>query len=56
VRASIGAVTSDLATLARDGAGPAAWLTAPFQAIAATLGQYRGARDEALGRRYPEWA
>ena len=56
LRASIGAVTSDFATLARNGAGPAAWLAAPFQAIAATFGQYRGARDEALGRRYPEWA
>ena len=56
IRASVGAVASDLTTLARDGAGPAAWLSAPLQALAATLGQYRGARDEALGRRYPEWA
>ena len=56
IRASVGAVANDLTTLARDGASPAAWLSAPFQALAATLGQYRGARDEALGRRYPEWA
>ena len=56
VRASCGAVMSDLATLMREGASASAWLAAPAQAVAATLGQYRGARDETNGRPYPEWA
>jgi hypothetical protein len=47
---------SDLGTLARAGAGLGAWLAAPGQALAATYGQYRGARDEASGRPYPDWA
>jgi len=56
LRASAGAVASDLATLARDGARPSAWLSAPAQSLAASYGQYRGARDEAEGRPYPDWA
>ena len=56
VRASAGAVATDLATLAREGARPSAWLAAPAQALAASYGQYRGARDEAFGRPYPDWA
>jgi glycosyltransferase involved in cell wall biosynthesis/GT2 family glycosyltransferase len=56
VRASAGAVASDLATLARDGGSASAWLAAPAQALAASYGQYRGARDEAEGRPYPGWA
>ena len=56
VRSCLGAVISDLGTLARDGAGPRAWVVAPSQALAATYGQYRGARDEANGRPYPDWA
>ncbi len=55
-RASLGAVRSDLGTLARGGAGLQAWLKAPFESVAATYGQYRGARDEARGRPYPAWA
>ena len=56
VRASAGAMASDLATLAREGATASSWLAAPLQALAASYGQYRGARDEARGRPYPEWA
>jgi rhamnosyltransferase len=56
LRASAGAVATDLATLAREGASASAWLAAPAQALAASYGQYRGARDEALGRPYPDWA
>lgn len=56
VGAAMGAVASDLLTLAREGAGPGNWLAAPVQAVAATYGEYRGARDEALSRPYPEWA
>src|SRR2546428_678248 len=56
LRASAGAVAGDLATLAREGAAASAWLAAPAQALAASYGQYRGARDEAEGRPYPEWA
>jgi GT2 family glycosyltransferase len=56
LRASAGAIASDLATLAREGAAAADWLAAPAQALAASYGQYRGARDEAEGRPYPDWA
>ena len=56
MRASAGAIASDLATLAREGARASAWLAAPAQALAASYGQYRGARDEAEGRPYPDWA
>lgn len=56
MRASAGAVASDFRTLAREGADLATWLAAPCQSLAGTYGQYRGARDEALGRPYPEWA
>jgi rhamnosyltransferase len=56
MRASAGAMASDLATLAREGATASAWLAAPAQALAASYGQYRGARDEAEGRPYPDWA
>jgi rhamnosyltransferase len=56
LRASAGAMASDLATLAREGATASDWLAAPAQALAASYGQYRGARDEAEGRPYPDWA
>src|SRR5262249_52595187 len=56
VRASAGALASDLGTLARERASPGAWPRAPAPALAATYGQYRGAKDEACGRPYPEWA
>jgi rhamnosyltransferase len=56
VRSSVGALLSDLRTLGEEGAGVGAWLQAPAQAVAATYGQYRGARDEANGRPYPRWA
>jgi len=56
VRSSIGALVSDLATLAAAGARPGAWLAAPAQALAATYGQYLGSLDEARGRPYPDWA
>jgi len=56
LRASVGAITSDLGTLAREGASAWTWLSAPAQALAASYGQYRGARDEAEGRPYPDWA
>lgn len=55
-RALAGALVSDLGTLAGGGARLGDWLAAPVQAIAATYGQYRGARDEQLGRPYPDWA
>ncbi len=55
-RAAATSVASDLRTLAREGGSPFAWLAAPGQALAALYGQYRGARDERLGRPYPEWA
>src|SRR5262245_32124859 len=54
VRAAAGSVGGDLVDLVRAGARPAALLAAPAQALAAVYGQYRGARDEALGRSYPE--
>ena len=56
VRACAAGVASDLRTLARAGSPASAWLAAPAQALAASYGQYRGARDESLGRPYPEWA
>ena len=56
LRASAGALASDLATLAREGATASSWLAAPAQALAASYGQYLGARDEARGRPYPGWA
>jgi rhamnosyltransferase len=55
-RALLGSLSSDLATLARDGGRPGQWLRAPVQAAAAAYGQYRGSRDERLGRPYPRWA
>jgi rhamnosyltransferase len=55
-RAAAGALSSDLRTLLREGAEAPAWLAAPGQTLAATYGQYRGARDERLGRPYPAWA
>lgn len=54
--AGVGAAGGDLKTLAREGGRPREWLSAPLQAMAAAYGQYRGARDEALGRTYPGWA
>lgn len=56
LRAAALTVAGDLRELVRAGAGPASLLKAPAQAVAATLGQYRGARDEALHCPYPEWA
>jgi GT2 family glycosyltransferase len=56
LRAAAGAVASDLGTLRREGASLGQWLAAPAQALAATWGQYRGARDEAARRPYPRWA
>jgi rhamnosyltransferase len=56
LRAAAGALVSDLSTLAREGASWSLWWSAPCQALAATYGEYRGARDETLGRPYPEWA
>ncbi len=56
LRASAGALLSDLHTLRQAGGSPGQWLSAPFQAVAATLGQYLGARDEARQRPYPDWA
>jgi rhamnosyltransferase len=56
VRAAAGSVAGDLVELARGGAGAGAFLAAPAQSIAAAYGQYRGARDEALGRPYPDWS
>jgi rhamnosyltransferase len=55
-RAAVATVAGDLAMLAREGASPIALLAAPAQAVAAVLGQYRGARDELLERPYPGWA
>jgi len=56
LRAAAGALASDLGTLRTEGANLAQWLAAPAQALAATWGQYRGARDEAARRPYPRWA
>jgi rhamnosyltransferase len=56
LRAALGSLASDLRTLQREGASPRQWLSAPAEALAATLGQYRGARDEARLRPYPDWA
>jgi rhamnosyltransferase len=56
VRACLGATFTDLSALAREGGSPGQWLAAPAQALAATYGQYRGARDEAAARPYPDWA
>jgi hypothetical protein len=47
---------NDLATLRRARAPLRLWLAAPVEALAATLGQYRGARDEERLRPYPDWA
>jgi rhamnosyltransferase len=54
--AGLAAVGGDLRTLATERAVGAGWLSAPLQALAAAYGQYRGARDETLGRPYPGWA
>jgi rhamnosyltransferase len=56
LRAALGTLAGDWRDLIRAGAGPAAFLVAPSQAVAAVYGQYRGARDEARGRDYPKWA
>jgi rhamnosyltransferase len=55
LRALAGTVAGDLRELARTGATPAQVLAAPAQAVAAVLGQYRGARDEACSRPFPAW-
>lgn len=55
-RAMAGSLSSDLSTLARGHGRLSDWLRAPAQAVAASYGQYRGARDERLARPYPEWA
>lgn len=54
--AMAGSLSSDLSTLAQGDGHLSQWLRAPAQAAAAAYGQYRGARDERLGRPYPEWA
>lgn len=56
LRAAAGALARDLSTLGREGAPLRQWLAAPVQALAATWGQYSGARDEAARRPYPRWA
>lgn len=56
VRACLGTAVGDLSTLAREGSGLVAFVSAPAQAVASVYGQYRGARDEALARPYPGWA
>jgi rhamnosyltransferase len=56
LRAAAGGMAGDVAMLTRAGAAPALLLAAPVQAAAALYGQYRGARDEVLGRPYPDWA
>jgi GT2 family glycosyltransferase len=56
LRAAAGATASDLGALRGQGANVGQWLAAPAQAVAATWGQYRGARDEAMRRPYPRWA
>jgi GT2 family glycosyltransferase len=56
VRAALGSLVSDMATLTRCAAPPRAWLAMPAQALAATWGQYRGGRDEVLGRPHPDWS
>ncbi len=56
VRATAWAMLNDLHTLRQADASPGQWLAAPLQAVAATLGQYLGARDEARARPYPDWA
>jgi rhamnosyltransferase len=55
VRASLGAASVDLLALLRAGGPLSAFLSAPAQALASVYGQYRGARDEVIGRPYPEW-
>ncbi len=55
-RSSAVAIVRDLQALAGDGAGVLALAAAPLQSIAAVYGQYRGARDETLGRPYPAWS
>lgn len=56
VRAVAGTIAGDLRALAAAGAPAAAWLRAPAQSLAAVLGQWRGAQDEAGGRPYPRWS
>jgi rhamnosyltransferase len=55
IRAVVGTVIGDSVVLARARSPLSARLAAPAQAVAAVYGQYRGARDEVLGRPYPEW-
>lgn len=56
VRAALGSVVDDLALLWCERAPVRLWLAAPGQALAATLGQYRGGRDETRLLPYPDWA
>jgi glycosyltransferase involved in cell wall biosynthesis len=56
VRAAVLAVARDVGHLLRAGASPTALVAAPAQSVAAVLGQYRGARDEAARRPYPAWS
>jgi GT2 family glycosyltransferase len=55
-RAAAGTTVADVMELVRAGGGPTAFLWAPARSVAATYGQYRGARDEARGRPYPRWS
>jgi rhamnosyltransferase len=56
VRAAAGTIVGDLRALSAAGAPAAAWVRAPAQSLAAVLGQWRGAQDEAGGRPYPRWS
>ncbi len=55
-RAALARAAADLVLLWREGAPARLWLAAPWQALAAALGQYRGARDETRLAPYPDWA
>jgi rhamnosyltransferase len=56
LRALAGTVAADLRALAAARAAAGLWLRAPAQSLAAVLGQWRGAEDEAAGRPYPGWS
>jgi rhamnosyltransferase len=56
VRAAAGTIAGDLRALFAAGAPAASWVRAPAQSLAAVLGQWRGAQDEAGGRPYPRWS
>jgi rhamnosyltransferase len=56
VRAALAAAASDVRLLLAARSGARALAAAPARALAGVYGQYRGARDERLGRPYPAWA